>query len=213
MLAHTLAAQARKPSGILGRLFGMGMGRINRGVNDWVISLLELQPRDHVLEIGFGPGKAIHQVLGLVSNGKVSGLDMSSTMLAQAMRLNRAAVQQGKVDLQLGEAANMRFEDASFNRIFCVNVVYFWQTPETELAQVYRVCKPGGMVAIYIGDRHQMSNVPMTKTGIFKLYGAAELGGLLQKAGFTDIKIYEASIAQGPISKGSCVTARRPQTI
>lgn len=211
MLAHTLAAQARKPSGLLGRLFGMGMGRINQGVNDWVISLLELQPSDHVLEIGFGPGKALRKVLNLVPSGKVSGLDMSNTMMEQARRLNRLAIQEGRAELQLGEAARMPFADASFNRIFCVNVAYFWQAPDIELKEIHRVCKPGGMVAVYIGDRHQMANVPMTRTGIFKLYGADDIKRLLQAAGFTDISIYEASIAQGPISKGSCITARRMQ--
>jgi len=209
MLAHTLAAQARKPSGLLGRLFGMGMGRINQGVNDWVISLLELQPSDHVLEIGFGPGKALRKVLNLVPDGRVAGLDMSATMMKQATRLNRLAIQHGKADLQLGEAARMPFANASFNRIFCVNVVYFWQNPDLEFQQMHRVCRPGGMVAVYIGDRQQMAGIPMTRTGIFKLYGADDIKRLLQKAGFSDVNIHEASIAQGPISKGACITARR----
>ena len=210
MLAHTLAIQARKPSGLLGRLFGMGMGRINRGVNAWVISLLELQPSDQVLEIGFGPGKALRAVHSLVPNGKVYGLDISRTMMEQAKRLNHTGVKQGTVNLQLGEAAKMPFPDMAFNKVFGVNVAYFWETPEIELKEIYRVCKPGGLVAIYIGDRHQMANVPMTKTGVFRLYGSTEFSNLLHRAGFVDVKSFDASIAQGPISKGSCVTARRP---
>lgn len=50
--------QAGCPSGFIGKLVGHIMNWYNRQDNDWTISLLDLQPADHVLEIGFGPGQA-----------------------------------------------------------------------------------------------------------------------------------------------------------
>lgn len=210
MLAHALAQQARRPSGLLGRLFGMGMGRINRGVNDWVIAQLGVQPRHTVLEIGFGPGKAIQQVERQLTTGRVYGIDMSSTMLAQATKLNRQAIVQGKVDLRAGTASQLPFPEQTFDRIFCVNVMYFWPEPQQELREMFRVTREGGQVAIYIGDREQMSGVPMTKTGVFRLYSGEDVAAQLRDAGFDDCKILEAAIEQGPISRGCCVLGRRP---
>lgn len=210
MLAHTLAQQARRPSGILGRLFGMGMGRINRGVNDFVITQLDVRHDHKVLEIGFGPGKAIQQVSRQLGTGRVYGLDMSSTMVAQAAKLNRRAIEEGKVDLRAGEASQLPYRAAMFDRIFCVNVMYFWPEPQRELAEIFRVTSPGGQVAIYIGDREQMSDVPMTKTGVFRLFSGDDVAGLLRDAGFEDCRILEASIEQGPISRGCCVLGKRP---
>lgn len=211
MLAHALAQQARRPSGLLGRLFGMGMGRINRGVNDFVITQLEIRPRDKVLEIGFGPGKAIEQVARQLTTGRIDGLDMSGTMVTQAAKLNRRAIEQGKVDLRVGEASRMPYRDETFDRIFCVNVMYFWPQPERELGEMFRVAADDARVAIYIGDREQMADVPMTKTGVFRLFSGEDVAALLREAGFQDCRIVEASIEQGPISRGSCVLGTRPR--
>jgi len=210
MLAHTLAQQARRPSGILGRLFGMGMGRINRGVNDFVITQLDVQHNYKVLEIGFGPGKAIQQIERQLSTGRVYGIDMSGTMVAQAAKLNRRAIEEGKVDLRAGEASRLPYPEGTFDRIFCVNVMYFWPEPQQELGEMFRVTAPGGQVAIYIGDREQMSDVPMTKTGLFRLFSGEDVAALLRAAGFDDCRILEASIEQGPISRGCCVLGKRP---
>jgi len=205
MLAHTLAQQARRPSGLLGRLFGAGMGRMNQGVNEWVISLLELAPDDTVLELGFGPGKAIQAAERLVPQGRVFGLDMSEAMLEQATRRNREATRAGRVDLRLGEAAHLPYPDLTFDRVFCVNVIYFWSAPERELSEIFRVTKRGGRVAIYIGDRDQMSSVPMTRTGLFRLYAPEEVKQLLEAQGFRNCEIHRSDIRQGPISRGSRV--------
>jgi ubiquinone/menaquinone biosynthesis C-methylase UbiE len=213
MLAHTLAQQARLPSGFLGRLFGMGMGRINREVNDWVISQLDIRPADNVLEIGFGPGRAVQKVERLLTSGHVHGIDMSMLMVEQAARLNRHAIRHGKVELRVGEASQLPYQDESFDRIFCVNVIYFWPTPEQELAQMYRVARPGAKLAIYIGDREQMTGVPMTQTGVFSLYSPGDVVPRLVNQGFVNCTISDASIAQGPISKGHCVICYRPERI
>jgi hypothetical protein len=48
------------PQGILGRLGGIIMARSNQQCAVWVIDLLDIQPHDSVLEVGFGPGVGLH---------------------------------------------------------------------------------------------------------------------------------------------------------
>jgi ubiquinone/menaquinone biosynthesis C-methylase UbiE len=79
------------PSGPLGRLAGRLMARLNGPLNDWAVDLLELSPRDRVLEVGYGPGLAIQRIASRASQGRVVGVDRSERMRRQAARRNRAA--------------------------------------------------------------------------------------------------------------------------
>lgn len=60
----------------------MAHRRSNRRRNAWVVSLLDVQPADHVLEIGFGPGMAIAEARRIGPAGHVYGVDHSQVMLA-----------------------------------------------------------------------------------------------------------------------------------
>jgi hypothetical protein len=57
----TVYSQFHRPAGLLGRVVGWIMA--NRPSNiersRWTVDLLNVQPTDHVLEIGFGPGLAL----------------------------------------------------------------------------------------------------------------------------------------------------------
>jgi hypothetical protein len=52
-----------RPKGIVGRLGGMIMARVNRDAAAQVIELLDVRSDDKVLEVGFGPGVAIQLLL------------------------------------------------------------------------------------------------------------------------------------------------------
>ena len=70
-ILQTLIAQFGRPTGFWGNLAGMIMAYrpSNRQRNDWTIALLDIQPQDRVLEIGFGPGVAIEKLARLPSMG------------------------------------------------------------------------------------------------------------------------------------------------
>src|SRR5574337_533057 len=110
-LPNFLSSQFAHPRGLLGSIAGAMMAQKNRERNRWVISLLDLRPADHVLEIGFGPGWALEQIAGIVVDGHVAGLDSSATMLEQASRRNAAAVRAGKVSLRLGTESPLPYRD------------------------------------------------------------------------------------------------------
>lgn len=209
MLAHTLAQQAKLPHGLLGHLFAIGMRHMNRGINDWVVSLLNIKPDSRVLEIGFGPGQNIKKIAATLTSGRIAGIDLSDAMVRAAVKANRRDIQAGKVEIKKGEAANIPFPAESFDIAFCVNVIYFWSNPHNELNQIYKTCKPGGHIAIYAGDQSEMSNIKMTKTGVFNLYPENQISNLLKKSGFKNTTIHTSTIPQGPISKGFCIIGQK----
>jgi ubiquinone/menaquinone biosynthesis C-methylase UbiE len=82
----------------MGRDHRNSMAWTHRTRNTWVLSLLELQAEDRVLEVGFGPGTAIEHVARLATRGFVAGIDPSEVMLRQASGRNRNHIRQGRVN-------------------------------------------------------------------------------------------------------------------
>jgi hypothetical protein len=69
-LARILLRMFGRPQGVLGRLGGIIMARMNRNLAGRTIALLDVQPHARVLEIGFGPGVGIELLSGVVSSGQ-----------------------------------------------------------------------------------------------------------------------------------------------
>jgi ubiquinone/menaquinone biosynthesis C-methylase UbiE len=66
------------------------------------VSLLDVQPDDRVLGIGFGSGLAILELSRIAHEGRVCGVDHSDLMVRQARRRNADGCRRGVVDLRLG---------------------------------------------------------------------------------------------------------------
>src|SRR5258708_36329593 len=95
--------QYRQPSGPVGRWIGNKMARQHRPENIWTVNLLDVQPADHILEIGFGPGIASQEIARRASSGFVAGIDFSRAMVTAAAHRNSEGVRTGKIDLRYGD--------------------------------------------------------------------------------------------------------------
>jgi ubiquinone/menaquinone biosynthesis C-methylase UbiE len=156
-MAQRFREQFGNPQGLGGRLAGWLMALTNRDLNAWAIDQLSVRPADHVLEIGFGPGLAIQALARRARSGHVQGVDISPLMVEQAGRRNAAMLQAGRVRLQVGSVSALPFEAASFHRALAVNNVQFWPQLPADLAEVARVLRPGGTLAIVLQPRQAPS--------------------------------------------------------
>src|SRR5215218_11466850 len=136
-------AQFGRPRGLAGRVAGWIMAHrsSNRRRNSWAVSLLDVQPDDRVLEIGFGPGLAILELSRIAHEGYVCGLDHSELMSRQARRRNADGVQRGVVDLRVGSVDALPAFDAPFDKVLAVNASLFWGEPDARLAQLRRLLR------------------------------------------------------------------------
>jgi SAM-dependent methyltransferase len=124
-----------RPRGIIGRLGGVIMARMNAVCGVWVAGLLEVTPDDAVLEIGFGPGVIIQCLSKLASAGHVAGIDPSPEMVEQARARNAIAIKDGRVDLLRGSARACRSPTTPLIRRWRSTPCRSGRTPRPDCAQ------------------------------------------------------------------------------
>lgn len=155
-------------------------------MNRFAIRLLDPKKHDSVLEIGFGNGKYIREIARTAGNGLVAGVDYSQTMVSQARKRNRKWIRQGKVEIHCGSADRLPFESDTFQKVFTVNTIYFWPHPDKEIAEIYRVLKPGGSCVISFRSKEKMERLPFAGDG-FRLFEPDEVVRLVTDAGFKEV--------------------------
>jgi ubiquinone/menaquinone biosynthesis C-methylase UbiE len=140
--------QYAHPTGLVGRWLGERMARQHLPEALWTLSLLDLEPQDRVLELGFGAGQAIALVAAQLTGGQVYGIDISQEMVRAARRRNAGAITAGRVVLRQGEVSDLPFANEQFDKVFSIQTFYFWSDPLRVLAEIARVLKPGGRLVI-----------------------------------------------------------------
>jgi SAM-dependent methyltransferase len=183
------------------------MAIANDEPNRLAIDTLELQPTDRVLELGFGPGRGLRTIAARIPEGQVFGVDQSDRMLRQATAMNQAAIAKGRVVLSKGPFSPLPWIESTFNKILLVNVAYFFDSDGQDVAEVYRVLRSGGRIAIYVTSRQTMSKWPFSGPETHTIYDRNELLDLLEGAGFRrlDIEVKDLRLPFG--IKGLLATA------
>jgi cyclopropane fatty-acyl-phospholipid synthase-like methyltransferase len=111
----------------------------------WAVETLAVQPCDRVLEIGCGSGVAASLVCERLVDGRMLAIDRSPTQIERARRRNRAHVVSGRLTLETVELADLDVGNATFDKVFAINVNLFWVGPaKAELAVVRRVLSRDG---------------------------------------------------------------------
>jgi SAM-dependent methyltransferase len=184
-LEARVRAQFGRPSGLAGHVAGWVMGHrsSNRERNAWVVSLLDVQRNDRVLEIGFGPGVAVRELSGIATEGQVCGVDHSEVMVRQATRYNAEAVRSGRVDLRLGSAEHLPAFEAPFDKVLAVNAMAFWERPVERLADLRRLLRRGGRIAIAFQPRGSGASDEAAATK------GERIAALLRDAGFDEVRV------------------------
>jgi ubiquinone/menaquinone biosynthesis C-methylase UbiE len=109
------------------------------GGREWVCS----QARGKVLELACGTARNLRFYREDV---ELTGIELSPEMLA--IGRDRAQTLGRQVDLRLGDAQGLEFEDGSFDTVTCT--LGFCTIPQTTAAarEAYRVLRPGGALVM-----------------------------------------------------------------
>jgi len=95
----------------------------------WAVETLDIQPNDHVLEIGCGHGVAVDLICQSLIDGRITAIDRSEKMIEAAQKRNKTHIAAGKAIFQATTLEKADFKDGMFNKIFAINLSLFWIEP------------------------------------------------------------------------------------
>ena len=164
-----------------------------------LVDAAHVQSGEQALDVACGTG-AVTRVLAerVGPTGRVVALDINPGMLAAG----RAAVRSAQVEWREGSAVQLPLPDATFDHVVCQQGVQFFPDKAAALAEMHRVLKPGGRLALACWRSvEQMPGYLELQEALAKRIGAAQaalppfalgdgdaLRALVVGAGFRDVK-------------------------
>jgi len=126
------------------RAYDLVMGAILRPGRKEVLELMQCRAGDHILEVGVGTGLSLPLY---PANVQITGIDLSTDMLERA-EVRRQRYRLHHVELREMDAESMSFAEHSFDKVVAMYVASVVPHPERLVAEMQRVCKPGGDIYI-----------------------------------------------------------------
>lgn len=165
------------------------MGRAASGRLTWAVSMMDIQPKDRVLEIGCGHGVAVTLACErLADGGSVLAIDRSAKLIEQARRRNADYVRSGRASFQVTSLDQATFGAARFDKVLGVHVPVFVRgEPDRELEIIRDHLAPGGRLHL----SYQPLDAAETEPTI------ARLEAVLTRNGFAVADVHTADLDTG----------------
>lgn len=138
-----------------------------------------LPGRAHIADIGCGSGEITRRLAGLYPEARLVGVDILDRPLAHARAQNAAL--SDRVSFEQGDAFQLRFAAGEFDLVVCRHVTQAVPEPELVLAELWRVCKPGGWLHV-LSEDFTMLHLPHGALDPDRLWRYG-LGGLSRATG------------------------------
>src|SRR5262249_52024954 len=178
------------------------MGRWSRLLAPLFVEFTRVQDGDVLLDVGCGTGSLAGSLARITRAAKIVGIDPSPNFLEAA----QSQIVDPRVAFELGDAQNLPYPDASFDRCLALLIVNFIPDAPKAAKEMRRVTKSGGVVATTMWDgspANELQNclwnaamaIDPTVKGRPALYGSFEaLSSLLTGAGLTDIEVTDLTM-------------------
>jgi SAM-dependent methyltransferase len=135
---------------------------------------LSLPAGARVLDAGCGSGRTLQE---LVHYGEVSGIELN----AEAAELARS---RGHGEVQIGRLEDLPWPDASFDLITCLDVVEHVPDDVAALAELLRVCRPGGWLLVTVPAYQALWSLHDEANHHYRRYGRRSLRAAATTAGW-----------------------------
>ena len=115
----------------------------------WSVDLMDVQPGDHVLEIGCGPGYGAELICSRLETGKLFAIDRSESGVDRTKRRCAKYLESGRLTVRQIDLATLRVPVKRLHKVYAFNVNLFWVrdcSDEVALLHLLRghASRPGG---------------------------------------------------------------------
>ena len=148
MLTEFLIKQSQKPSGLIGTVITKIWSFYFKKLSLWAIKQTTISDNYRILEIGYGGGSTIKNLLALNKNLEIHGIDISKESYRTAQRVHSDSIRKGSVQLKIGNVENMPYQNNYFDRIFAIQTHIFWKDIKKSFQEVYRVLSSNSTLII-----------------------------------------------------------------
>lgn len=186
-----------KNTGFIQAAWGSGLGSLlydnaqafaRRFVGAWQLPIdwLNIPPGGIALDVGSGPGNVTASLARLAGpDGLALGVDISEPMLARAVRAQAGS----NVGFLRADAQRLPFRDATIDALASLAVLQLIAEPSAAVAEMYRVLKPSGRIAIMVPTvGHVPAPLRLLPSGGAHFFGEDELGDLFEQLGFAGVR-------------------------
>ena len=139
----------------------------------WAVDFMDVQPNDHVLEIGCGPGAGAELICSRLVTGKLFAIDRSESGVDRTRRRCAKFIEAGRLTVRQIDLATLRVPVKRLTKVFAFNVNLFWvRECADEVALLHERVLPGGSVYLFYdasprrpGPDHDREGVGRARSG------------------------------------------------
>ena len=177
-----IAKQLSNPKGLGGKLVSAVMNKQNTPMYNATIELLKPSDNDIILDIGCGNGYVLN-MLAKQYGGLYYGIDSSKSIIKIAYKFNHHFIKNGKITLLNENLEIMNFTEKSFDKIYTINTVYFWEDLDKTMNQIFNLLKPNGLFINTLFSNETLSRFSHTRYG-YKRFSLEQLTYAGRNTGF-----------------------------
>ena len=156
-------------------------------VRDAVLNAARISPDDTVLDVGAGTG-FLTEAAAMIAR-KVIALDFSRGMSDEAI----AKLGKGKVEFRIGNVERMQLPDSSVNVVIGNMVLHHCPHPKAAVAEMSRVLKPGGRIALSDLQEHRHEWLRKEHADLWLGFKMEDIAVMLKENRLEKVNVYALS--------------------
>ena len=178
MLIQYLIKQSKNPSGLVGRLITNIWSSYFKKFSLWAIKQTTISDNSRILEIGYGGGSTIKNLLALDKNLDIY---VSKESYQTAKRMLLKSIENDSVQLMVRNVENLPYQNHYFDLVFAIQTHIFWKDLKQSFQEIYRVMSNHS--TLIIASEKEKIKYHMTDYGT-----SSEFSQLLISIGFSKIE-------------------------
>ena len=166
------------------------MNQHHKELHRWALEHVSLDTDKTILDVGFGGGQNIHNLLHLTHDAKIWGIDYSPASCRKCAQVNQDAIRAGRVELCQGSADALPYDRDSFDLVTAFETIYYWPNIEKCFQGIYDCMRRSGRFLICNEDSSAAGNEELIEALHLNYYSCEDLDRMLRQVGFRTVHTY-----------------------